>query len=73
MPTVIRLKNGEVKTLLSTSDFEELVDKHMGWDAVKYLRGLSSEFEDMADECRTLREEIADLEEKYESQQKARQ
>lgn len=43
MPDVIALSNGRVETLFGVRDFEELIDKHMGYDAVRYFRELMAE------------------------------
>ena len=32
MPQMLTLSNGRPETILSTKDFEDLIDKHMGMD-----------------------------------------
>lgn len=52
MPTVISLKDGKVETLLGEKDFEYLIDKYMGFDAVRYFRELVQDYEEQIEEAR---------------------
>lgn len=36
MPEVLAMKDNHPETVFSPMDFEELIDKHMGWDCAKY-------------------------------------
>lgn len=54
MPTVLMV-NGHPETLFSPRDFQALVDKHMGFDAMKWFRNF-------ADEHETLQSEVCELE-----------
>lgn len=38
MPETLTLKDGTFTTLFSERDFEELIDKYMGFDAARYFR-----------------------------------
>lgn len=45
-PRVITLIDGKNETLFSVDDLEYLIDKYMGFDALKYFRALREEQED---------------------------
>lgn len=70
MPTVIELKDGKVKTLFSDKDFEELVDKYMGYDAMRYFRQLMDDWDDDAEskerDLNEAEQEIDDLKDELE-------
>lgn len=74
--TVITLKDGKVTTLFTERDFQELVDKYMGYDAMRYVREMIDkvgEAEGLMDENAELRSELFDLDEKlrrYEKEDK---
>lgn len=51
MPTVISLKDGKVETLFAERDFEYLIDKYMGFDAVRYFRELVQDYEGRIEEA----------------------
>ena len=36
MPEVLIMKDNHPETVFYPRDFEELIDKHMGWDCAKY-------------------------------------
>ena len=38
MSQVLAMSNGKPETILSTKDFEDLVDKHMGLDCANYYQ-----------------------------------
>lgn len=38
MPQMLTLSNGRPETILSSKDFEDLVDKHMGTDCANYYQ-----------------------------------
>lgn len=42
-PGVITLIDGKNETLFSVDDLEYLIDKYMGFDALKYFRALREE------------------------------
>lgn len=67
MPTVITV-NDKPETLFSPRDFQELVDKHMGFDAMRYFRGLMDELEELRDENADLEKEVEELRVKERSQ-----
>lgn len=46
MPKVIKLVGEKVETLFNRQDFEYLLDKYMGYEAVQYFRELIEEIED---------------------------
>lgn len=46
MPRVIELLDGKVETLFNRQDFEYLLERYMGYEAVKYLRDVIEEIED---------------------------
>lgn len=46
MPKVIKLVDEKVETLFNRQDFEYLLDKYMGNEAVQYFRELIEEIED---------------------------
>lgn len=55
--TIIKLLDGSVVTLFGLEDFERLVDKCLGLEAVEYLRGAIEEVkEDYKDKMKTLKE-----------------
>lgn len=71
MPEVLSLIDKKVETLFTPYDFEELVDRYMGWDARRYIHGLLEELaahEENSDEetVEELREKIAELESELE-------
>lgn len=45
MPDTMALKDGTVEVIFQERDFEELIDKHMGYEAARYFRGLMEELE----------------------------
>ena len=38
MPQVLTMSNGKPETILSPKDFEDLIDKHMGFDCANYYQ-----------------------------------
>ena len=38
MPQVLTMSNGRPETILSSKDFEDLIDKHMGMDSANYYQ-----------------------------------
>lgn len=38
MPQVLQMSNGRPETILSSKDFEDLVDKYMGMDCANYYQ-----------------------------------
>ena len=38
MPQMLTLNNGRPETILSSKDFEDLIDKHMGMDCANYYQ-----------------------------------
>lgn len=66
MPKVLALKDGRCETLFTVRDFEELIERYMGYESVQHFRELVSENEDALDELRAEYEEKIDrLKEKY--------
>jgi hypothetical protein len=72
-PRVMTLKDGKNETLFTVQDFEYLVDKYMGMDAVRYFRSLMEEYSEresnrerhvsgMCEAVRSLNQKIAELE-----------
>lgn len=60
MPRVIKLKDDKVETLFGERDFEYLLEKYMGYEAVEYFRKLMSEKEEAHSD------DLLELQEKYE-------
>lgn len=62
MPRVIELVDKKIETLFNRQDFEYLLERYMGYEAVEYLRELIDEIEEnhreVVDE---LQAEIQDL------------
>lgn len=52
MPQMLTMSNGRPETILSPKDFEDLVDKYMGFDSAKYyqqqIENLSNCIRDLA-------------------------
>lgn len=46
MPRTIELIDNKIETLFSRQDFEYLLDKYMGYEAVQYFREQIEEIED---------------------------
>ena len=57
-PRVITLIDGKNETLFSVDDLEYLIDKYMGFDALKYFRALR---EEQAERENNLARSITDL------------
>lgn len=77
MPRVIELVDKKIETLFNRQDFEYLLERYMGYEAVEYLRELIDEIEDNHREVvEDLQTEIQDLKRKlevYREQQKDRE
>lgn len=77
MPRVIELVDKKIETLFNRQDFEYLLERYMGYEAVEYLRELIDEIEDNHREVvEDLQTEIQDLKRKLEvcrEQQKDRE
>lgn len=77
MPRVIELVDKKIETLFNRQDFEYLLERYMGYEAVEYLRELIDEIEDNHREVvEDLQTEIRDLKRKLEvcrEQQKDRE
>lgn len=77
MPRVIELIDKKIETLFNRQDFEYLLERYMGYEAVEYLRELIDEIEDNHREVvKDLQTEIQDLKRKLEvcrEQQKDRE
>lgn len=57
MPQVLTMSNGRPETILSPKDFEDLVDKYMGFDSAKYYQ---NQIEQLSECIRGLTEYIND-------------
>ena len=42
-PRVLTMKDGKNETLFTVDDFEYLIDRYMGYDAVRYFRSIYEE------------------------------
>lgn len=67
MPKVIALKDGRVETLFEVRHFEELIDKYMGYEAVRHFRELMAEKDDevrweCSDKLERMEKRIGELE-----------
>ena len=58
MPRVLKLSNDKIETLFDSKDFEYLIDKYMGYEAVQYFRELMNEVEEERQEVRSTRSDI---------------
>lgn len=58
MPRVLKLSDDKVETLFDAKDFEYLIDKYMGYEAVQYFRELMNEVEEERQEVRSTRSDI---------------
>lgn len=58
MPRVLKLSDDKIETLFDAKDFEYLIDKHMGYEAVQYFRELMNEVEEERQEVRSTRSDI---------------
>lgn len=64
-PRTITLRDGKNETMLTEQDFEYLVDKYMGFEALRFLRELrengDAEISELVQENGDLRKEISYL------------
>lgn len=58
MPRVLKLSDNKIETLFDAKDFEYLIDKYMGYEAVQYFRELMNEVEEERQEVRSTRFDI---------------
>lgn len=58
MPRVLKLSDDKIETLFDAKDFEYLIDKYMGYEAVQYFRELMNEVEEEWQEVRSTRSDI---------------
>jgi len=58
MPRVLKLSDNKIETLFDAKDFEYLIDKYMGYEAVQYFRELMNEVEEERREVRSTRSDI---------------
>nr|DAU27045.1 MAG TPA: hypothetical protein [Caudoviricetes sp.] len=58
MPRVLKLSDDKIETLFDAKDFEYLIDKYMGYEAVQYFRELMNEVEEERQEVRSTRSGI---------------
>ena len=58
MPRVLKLSDDKIETLFDAKDFEYLIDKYMGYEAVRYFRELMNEVEEERQEVRSTRSDI---------------
>ena len=58
MPRVLKLSDDKIETLFDAKDFEYLIDKYMGYEAVQYFRELMNEVEEERQEVRSARSDI---------------
>lgn len=58
MPRVLKLSDDKIETLFDAKDFEYLIDKYMGYEAVQYFRELMNEAEEERQEVRSTRSDI---------------
>lgn len=67
-PLVLTLKDGKNETLFSVRDFEYLMEKYMGYEAVKYFRSMKKLADEIAEErgqtINELKAEILSLKQK---------
>lgn len=66
-PRVLTMKDGRNETLLTVQDFEYLIDRYMGYDALRYFRSIYEEAETERGELiEELQSQISDLEDRFE-------
>lgn len=58
MPRVLKPSDDKIETLFDAKDFEYLIDKYMGYEAVQYFRELMNEVEEERQEVRSTRSDI---------------
>lgn len=58
MPRVLKLSDDKIETLFDAKDFEYLIDKYMGYEAVQYFRELMNEVEEERQEVRSTRSDV---------------
>lgn len=58
MPRVLKLSDDKIETLFDAKDFEYLIDKYMGYEAVQYFRELMNEVEEERGRRRTARGQV---------------
>lgn len=58
MPRVLKLSDDKIETLFDAKDFEYLIDKYMGYEAVQYFREPMNEVEEERQEVRSTRSDI---------------
>ena len=58
MPRVLKLSDNKIETLFDAKDFDYLIDKYMGYEAVQYFRELMNEVEEERQEVRSIRSDI---------------
>lgn len=58
MPRVLKLSDNKIETLIDAKDFEYLIDKYMGYEAVQYFREPMNEVEEERQEVRSTRSDI---------------
>jgi hypothetical protein len=58
MPRVLKLSDDKIETLFDAKDFEYLIDKYIGYEAVQYFRELMNEVEEERQEVRSTRSDI---------------
>lgn len=58
MPRVLKLSDNKIETPFDAKDFEYLIDKYMGYEAVQYFRELMNEVEEERQEVRSTRSDI---------------
>ena len=58
MPRVLKLSDNKIETIFDAKDFEYLIDKYMGYEAVQYFRELMNEVEEERQEVRSTRSDI---------------
>lgn len=75
MAQVMSLIDGKNETIFDASDFEELVDKYMGFEAKRYFHEILEElagyednlgsYEELEEKVESLTEELAELKEEH--------
>ena len=55
---MLKLSDDKIENLFDAKDFEYLIDKYMGYEAVQYFRELMNEVEEERQEVRSTRSDI---------------
>jgi len=58
MARLLKLSDNKIESIFDAKDFEYLIDKYVGYEAVQYFRELMNEVEEERQEIRSARSDI---------------